>query len=422
MSRDRITRIRIRNLRVIEEITLELDGLKVLIGDNGSGKSTILEAFEILRLAATPGIRFPQDLRVPFGPIEELIRHGSEELALQVTIEGGLQRLVYSFTVALQGQRDGAVVQELLTSQDPAGFGEAFPLVTRDGNSAAVFGGGPAHASLEEALENVMTGTFPIPGNKLVLSSFDEVPPPVALRRVRDALLRIELHLPFEARPSWQQTELGLRTGARWHNELAVTEKVARFGTNLPNCYHELRNRGQETWERVLDRARLALGHSLRDFVFPPSGRGYIEMEAVHADKPRNLSTRGMSEGQLSFLLLIALIELDSSRSVLAFDEPEVHLHPALLVNALYLLEKAAENCPVLIATHSDRLLDAIEDPVKSVYLCELDPNRALRLLRPDRQKLDSWLETYRGLGSLRAEGYDFAVFDPDRLEQEGRK
>lgn len=413
MSRDRIKQIRIRGLRVIEDVTLDLDGLTVLIGDNGSGKSTILEAFEILRLAATPGIRFPQDLSRSFGRIEELIRYGSPDLTLGALVECQGRLLEYSFTIALAGQRDAFITRELLIAEDGK------ELVDREGNLAKIFPGGGSFATREEANRNITGGNFKIQPDKLVLSFFDEIPPSPALRAVRDALLAIELHVPFEVRPSWQLRDPDVRKSARSADELAKTERVERFGNNLPNCYYQLKNSGPEIWERVLDRAQLALGRDLRDFIFPPSGRGYIEMEGVFAGRSHNIPVHGMSEGQLSFLLLVALVELDASRSILAFDEPEIHLHPSLLVNALYLLEEAAERCPVLLATHSDRLLDALEDPVKSVILCELDEQHRTRFLRPDRPQLEKWLARYNGLGSLRAEGYDFTVFDPSRLKSE---
>lgn len=52
---DRITRVRIRNVRAIVSLDLELtQPITVLIGENGSGKSTILECLELLRRAADP--------------------------------------------------------------------------------------------------------------------------------------------------------------------------------------------------------------------------------------------------------------------------------------------------------------------------------------------------------------------------------
>jgi hypothetical protein len=50
--------------------------------------------------------------------------------------------------------------------------------------------------------------------------------------------------------------------------------------------------------------------------------------------------------------------------------------------------------------------------------LCDLDEQRRLRLRRPDRIQLDRWLAEYRGLGQLRAEGYDQLVFQPPKTAE----
>lgn len=422
MSRDRIKQIRIRGLRVIEDVTLDLDGLTVLIGDNGSGKSTILEAFEILRLAAMPGLKFTQDvLHSKFGPIANLIRIGSLELSLGVVIVGdGGFTLDYSFVVRLGGSRDAEVIAESLATR-PHPSVEAKEILSRKGNQVRVYFGGGTDRT--ENFEHPATRNFDFQSNELALSGLGRVAHP-GVERVREALSRVDYQVPFETRPIWQQREFSdIRKGPRWPNEVEPTDRVHRFGTNLANCFNALKNRDAEVWERVLDQARLALGRELRDILILPPGRREVALEARFTNIPdRTVPIEVLSEGQLSFLLLIALVELDDSRSVLAFDEPEIHLHPQLLVNALYLFERAAESCPVILATHSDRLLDALEDPVKSVILCELDEKGATRLLRPDEGKLKLWLENYRGLGSLRGEGYDYAVFDPDRLKGNGRE
>jgi len=61
MENDRITRICVSGMRVVEDVVLDLKGLTVLIGDNGTGKSTLLEAAEILRQAASPRL-FVEDV------------------------------------------------------------------------------------------------------------------------------------------------------------------------------------------------------------------------------------------------------------------------------------------------------------------------------------------------------------------------
>jgi len=65
---------------------------------------------------------------------------------------------------------------------------------------------------------------------------------------------------------------------------------------------------------------------------------------------------------------------------------------------------------PVLLATHSDRLLDGLSDPAESAILCELDENRQTVTKRPDKSQLEQWLKRYRGLGDIRAEGHESSV------------
>lgn len=224
--------------------------------------------------------------------------------------------------------------------------------------------------------------------------------------RIMEALGGIEVHVPFELRPLWQQRQLDIRIGPRWPSMIERSHRLERYALNLPNAFHELRNLGNGVWDRVIERARLGLGDDIRDFRLSPSGRGSIELQVVLGSAPDEpMPAEYLSEGQLAYLAMLALVELDERRSVLAFDEPELHLHPALLSRVVWLLEDAAERAPVVLATHSDRLLDALDDPASSVVLCELDPQRAVQLRRPDAAKLADWLSSYRGLGSIRARG-----------------
>jgi len=72
------------------------------------------------------------------------------------------------------------------------------------------------------------------------------------------------------------------------------------------------------------------------------------------------------------------------------------------------------KKAPVLIATHSNRFLDALSDPAASIVLCELDKNKAARIWRPSPLGLDSWIEEYKGMGNIRAAGYESHVFGKD--------
>ncbi|HWN71055.1 MAG TPA: AAA family ATPase [Haliangium sp.] len=402
MSHDRITQLRIRGMRAIEDVTLDLEGLTVLIGDNGSGKSTVLEALELLRQAAKP-IDYVSDIVVrAHGGLPSLLRRGARELKLGVTVEGAGPKLVYDFAIANIGNAPEVVSEHVTVSVHPV----AIPALARLGKKGRIFV--PDEETPEETFhtQRLAAAGFGFMGKWL-------------FPRLTKALAQIEQHVSFETRPLWQQRELDLRIGPRWPAMVEQTGSLARYGLNLPNCYQQLRNLGDEVWTRVLARARMGLGDDFRSFRLAPSGRGNIELEVVFGSMPdKPLPAEYLSEGQLSYLAFIALVELNQERSLLAFDEPELHLHPALLARVVWMFEEVAKTSPVIVATHSDRFLDALADPASSVVLCELDDQRAMQPRWPNAARLAEWLESYRGLGAIRSEGYEAHVFDNESSDE----
>jgi predicted ATPase len=202
-----------------------------------------------------------------------------------------------------------------------------------------------------------------------------------------------------------------LRVGPRWPSRPEAHGRVKRYGQELAAALVVLRN-DQRSWNRLITRARAALGPDLSDLLLLPAGAGQLDVAMKLRSRAEALPVRLLSEGQLSFLVMLAVVELGAGRTLLALDEPDIHYHPELVVNLVQILEELATECPIIVATHSDRLLDAVSDPAGAVILCDLDKDGAARLHRPQPERLADWLESYRGLGALRAEGYQPHVFD----------
>jgi hypothetical protein len=224
----------------------------------------------------------------------------------------------------------------------------------------------------------------------------------------------IHVHLPFETTPAWAARALDRKSALRSSTLFAPATHLEKLGLNLANAFHALKNQfGREEWQRTLDYVRLGLGDRVEDVItWADPGGGNIGLGLKQKGLDLPISAAQLSDGTLAYLAFVALFRLRAHRpSLVALDEPDLHLHPRLLMRVLDFLESMACEHPVLVATHSDRLLDGLSDPVRSVVLCELDERGTTRLLRPDRKALERWLERYRGLGEIRGAGHEASIF-----------
>jgi predicted ATPase len=400
--RDRIVELRVSGMRSLADVRLPLGGLTVLIGDNGTGKSTVLEALEILRKIASVGELFMQLGSFHGGLRGSLLRYGSSALLIGARFAGGGPPIEYSITLFQQGPAL-LIAEEHLDLWPEADAPEPLRVIDRVGSEAHVFDVTEGvQKPLQFAWDPAKQSADP------VLPIFGAMAQP-AIARVLDGLRSSQIYAPFEVAQPWAANDLTRKNPLREPAQLRfMTRELDRLGQNLANCYYALSNEfPKEVWQRTLERVRAGLGLDVTEIRFPPVGPGQIELGMEFHGLPRPISVKALSDGQLTYLAFVAIAELGGQRGFLAFDEPETHLHPGLLVRVTWLLEELARSCPVIIATHSDRLLDALSEPASSVVLCELDEHRSTRFLRPAPEALAAWLEKYRGIGALREEGYE---------------
>jgi predicted ATPase len=244
------------------------------------------------------------------------------------------------------------------------------------------------------------------------MAPFGDVPHSEA-QRVAGYLRDIHGHIPFETMPAWAARALDRKSALRTSALLTPATHLEKLGLNLASAYHALKNNfGRAHWDKTLEYIRLGLGERIEDVVtWADPGGGNIGLSLKLVGLDRAIPSAQISDGMLSYLAFVALFRLHTTKpSLVAFDEPDLHLHPKLLMRVLDMFEAMSRDCPVLLATHSDRLLDGLTDPAKSVVLCELDERGATRLVRPDAEALARWLERYRGLGDIRSAGHAASV------------
>jgi predicted ATPase len=447
---DRIKRVRIRNVRAIEELDLEIaQPFTVLIGENGSGKSTILECLELLCKAAEPN--FMQQLYSLHRGLYGLLRKGAASLQLGVVVEddaGGLPGIEYSFGLEAQGTR--AVVQKeqllwRLTEQDCQNNREklknlqasikvneasikkllkdslrleglkekirilkariavleqqlsksTIEVIRRDGSTAEVF---------DKINEIMIAAPITVNSDQLLLTSFGNQLPETASERLRAVLRSIEVHLGFDTLAVWAARSYQRPVSIRAATTLFPAPRLTLLAANIANAWSELRNRANSHWEKTISLARLGLGTRLDTVVVQPDmGGGNIHLALRFIDLAEPVYAADLSDGQLSWLAFVAMVRLNEGRALLAIDEPELHLHPYLLAGVITLLKELG--APVMLATHSDHVLELLDDPAAAIRVCTLEGGKAA-VACIDEVEFAKWRVEFSDIGRLRAAGY----------------
>lgn len=396
MDHDRILAIRVEGMRSLADVSLDLGELTILIGANGSGKSSIVEACEILRKIGSES-GFLNKLYEEHGGPGALVRAASDTLRFTVDMGGSQQpRLRYTLRLKSFPPFHFRLADESIGVVDDGGHhrvvlhrhGVEYRLMDPDTGTAV---GEPCTIDIEASVLQYEGRKTDSVGNRIVR-----------------ALQSIEVHPPAEMRAKWAG---GPEAGARSANIVQTAKRVEPGGRNLPNVYFDLKS--QPNFHNVLEDLCLGLGPDVEDVTLEASPAGGQIALGLRIRGIGNIPAFALSDGQIAYLTLVAITNMRRSAppSLVVFDEPDLHAHPGLAVRIAGLVESCATRFPVLATTQSDTFLDALAEPISDVVLCELDEHRATIVKRPAAIELRAWLERFEGLGEVRRQGYERLAF-----------
>ncbi|MBA3806637.1 MAG: AAA family ATPase, partial [Acidobacteria bacterium] len=313
----RIKQLKIEGFRSLKNVTWEPGDLNILIGPNGSGKSNLLRFLELMAIAARGG------------------------LGKAVQSSGGMNSLVWNGS--------SPAITFMLEAIPPDHFHdpEHYEL------EMVRLGSGSAYRINHELLANfarVRTGELPRPFKFLErtqqrASVFDEnergfVAPPETVPE-DETLLSIAtgpfVHnrriAPFQQQLSGISVYANLdvsRTALIRQSAVTRTEyRVEQDGSNLISVLHTLYT-GDRNFESTVDVAmRAAFGDNYEKLVFPPAADQRIQLRVRW--KTIETTSADLSDGTLRFLFLLTVLASPDPPPVIAIDEPETGLHPAML-------------------------------------------------------------------------------------------
>ena len=101
-----------------------------------------------------------------------------------------------------------------------------------------------------------------------------------------------------------------------------------------------------------------------------------------------------ISDGTLRFLAMFVALHAPNPPSLLCIEEPELGMHPDAMFLLAELLVEASSRMQLVVTTHSDALLSGLDDQVEAVLVCE-NNGRGTMIDRLDAKRLAFWFKDH---------------------------
>lgn len=363
----RFGELSIQGFRRLNDVRLSLHPLSVMIGANGTGKTSVLDVLALL--AASAQARLSSSLSDLAGLANILTYDRAEELGLEITMEvPGHEPLEYSLWLRPQGLAH--VIREETLSQKR----KTKPIL---------------HVSSFE--QDVKY--YDPEKKKLLPPSWEHNPLETSLAQVPKMFQEPEdFRRRLASSTFYHVLNVDPRSPVRLPQSMGPAELPGRNGEDLVSCLFYLRETNRSRFEAIEDSLRAAFPRFER-LDFPPVAAGTLALAWRERGFSKPLYTHQLSEGTLRFLWLTTLLQSPGLTALTLLDEPEVSLHPELLSLLTDQLREASRRTQIIVATHSDTLIRFLKP--EEVVVLDSTEDGMTKLTRANELDLDQWLQDY---------------------------
>ncbi|SPF42940.1 putative ATPase [Candidatus Sulfopaludibacter sp. SbA4] len=351
-------------------VELDLRPLCVLIGANGSGKTSLLDVFSLL--AASAQGKLDEKISELGGLAEILTAGRAERLSLGLSMElHGRAPLQYDLAIVPIGAAYKIEIETLTQQRARPPFGLSKHI---DSHGTKI-----RYYEIEEK-------TFKRPTWEHDHAETSLAQVPKMLKGPEDLRQRLASSTFYHA------LDVGPGSRVRLPQRMRPAKLPGQNGEDLISCLYSMRETDPDRFEAVRDGLRAAFpGFERLDF--PPVAAGTLAMIWRDSDFREGFYTHQLSEGMLRFLWLATLLQSPALTAVTLIDEPEVSLHPGLLSLLADLLREGSLRSQIIVATHSDRLVRFLRP--EEVVVVDMTDDGLAKLTWADQLDLDRWLDEY---------------------------
>ena len=357
----KVKRLTMRSFRGIDNLTLDFDpNINVLIGNNGVGKSSVLDSLTVLfshlvgRLRTSTGSEIKDNSRKLFS--ESDIKNGAKECSVSIQA---------SFLSLAEVEIESTIEQKSLDLENVSWSLTKFQ---KNSGKGSGLDSGQLHLIIDRLHEKLFSANA-----NLFLSVFYPVN-----RTVLDIPLTA---LSTEKSHAFRQLQAYDQSLTNGRVDFALFFTWFKQQEDLEN---ELRlNDNPDHRDRLLEAVRKAIPEFLPGFSNLRVRRSPLRMTVQK--QGQELIINQLSDGEKCLLAMVGdlarrlaianpgLPDPLQGEGVVLIDEIELHLHPEWQRKIIQSLTKTFPNCQFIITTHSPQILGEIQDGV--VYRLSQSPS-----------------------------------------------
>lgn len=360
---------------------IPLQPLNVLIGPNGSGKTNLIEALELLRAAPTD---FAAAIRAG-GGVDEWLWKGEKsektaiidvETALAVLLMGRPLRYGIAFTSSNSRIQ---IVDEFIKENFPRP-GRHAPYTYYSMNN-----GDPTIAKWDRKAD------VPSSYHSLSRSSLDFDQSILRQRRDPDNYPALGfLGDEFSRIRTFRDWTFGAQSPVRAPPRAdGPSDELLPDARNLALVLNEIRRRGDPRFDMAMKRFLPRYERASTCIV-----DAYVPLYLHERGLAAPVSAARVSDGTLRFIAMLVALFAPTPPSLLCLEEPELGLHPDAVSALAEILVEASSRTQLVVTTHSEALLSELNDKVESVLVCE-NHGYGTTVSRLDPERLALWLKDY---------------------------
>lgn len=358
----RITSVRVKNFKGLQDVHMrDIPNFAVLIGANGTGKTTFIDVFGFLRDCLVHNVRTAVQKRAGF---QQLVSRGHEaeniEIELKVQLdferEGKSRTVRYLVEIAEENKR-AVVAREILSFRRSGNKGQPYHFIDFSrGSGVAVEETSDSFAALVDYTK-LNREQFVLDGpDILALKALGQFKRFDAASQLRELV------------EGWRVSDFRIES-ARPEPDAAPAEHLSETGDNLALYAQYLSESYPKAFSALLKRmAKRVPG--IAEVTPEDTGDGRVALRFRDAAFDKGFLARYVSDGTIKMFAYLALLADPNPHPLLCIEEPENQLYPSLLrilaeEFAAY-TEGRANKAQVFVTTHSPDFLSAV--PLESIY------------------------------------------------------